>query len=304
MSRSRSKRQAARSHTESLDRYDADASMRDHVTNILHFCTKDWQESQPVFNALLKVGFVTCLGCVCCFPVRAGDARIRLCVCTVRLAEAAKASGEVLTSKQIRAFMRIGQVDKRVDTLIIQDCETVAEQWRNCDRYEDTREGRTKFLSKFKALSEKHNKSPHPPNFVISEVARRFEWGAPCTKESVDEEILEEFFGQVGLQYRLGAHYGFYWMPVSNHRLSQQFTRIDKDINCNPAQVSFVVGTFVPGSIHRMCASDAGTEMLQRILSGRRKDMDVSPHPVDVLQTFLSSDHRMLVVSKPPSTLI
>lgn len=299
MCSSLSKRNAARSDTQCLDRYDAGATSSSNAKKATGILSKDWQDSRPAFSALQKVGFVTAVGCVCCLPVRGEDRKIRLYVCTVRLALAAKALGEALTNKEIRAFMRTGHIDKRVDTQVIVECDTLVEQWVSFDHLDyGTCESRAKFVSRLHRLSRKNQGQTLPVQNISSEPARHFAWGVPCTKDSIDEEVLEEFLSKTCGKYRLGAHYGLCWAPIPNHRLSHKFTLLDSSIDCNPAKTSFVADVFVPGSVHRLCANDKATHALQRLLSRRSKDLEASPHPLDVLMDEVSSDERMILLPK------
>ena len=299
MCSSYSKRNASRSNTQCLDRYDTAEPPSGNIQKTVRVQSTDWKDSLPAFSALQKVGFVTAVGCVCCLPVRGEDCILRLHVCTVRLALAAKALGEPLAAKHIRAFMRTGQVDKRVDTQVIVECETLAEQWVSFDRLDyGTSESRAKFASRLQAVSKKKNAATLPMQNLSSEVARHFTWGVPCAKDSIDEEALEEFLRKTGGNYRAGAHYGLCWTPIHNQRLSYQFTFLDSINGCNPARTSFVVDMFVPGPSHILGANDRTTEALQKLLSCRSKALDTSPHPLDVLLEEAASDERMIVLPK------
>ena len=269
-----------------MDRYD-NSDTADRPTKH-HMCASpNLKLSQAAYSALYKVGFVTAIGCVCCWPIQNDENTICLYVCTERLAIAAKALGESISKKQMHAFMRTGSVDKNNHTGITLDIETIVCHWLyNNIANIDTAEKRKKFVLRFDTLLKSTQLS----------TSHDIAWGIPCSRDCINDETLKTFMDRVGCKYQSGAHYGFGWSPIPNQRLSKKFNVTDIDQGCFPARISFVTNTFVPGQMWHLMKNDKSTQALEILLSRSRTAINMNPPPTNVLQETTPSDGRIILL--------
>ena len=247
---------------------------------------EDRKGSQPAFVVLRACGFITPLGCICAVPIL-HDSNPYFLVCPERLKVAALALGMPLRKKTLMHFTRTGRPGADSLSLLIQP-RLVADQWREVEKITVPSALFAERFWKYSArVTWPHAKAcMHPV----------FEWfGVGLPAEALDDSALRACFSAVDLAVASEQHYGFDWLPLTIHRVSEVLLRRDASDGHFPSKLAFLTGYRIPGPPLRLEPGDCLARTLRHIIDKRHPGL-LSDFRADTLSHLkrLGSDGRII----------